>query len=182
MSKRSSFRFRPLAVGICATLSLVSSLGAQNAPGRQGSSSAVDVWTLGVARTDPFTGRIQGEYFYCSGCGSFINPFSPLPLRSTRVRTLNLLVSNRQGSYGQQLLLRVEVRDFAGNLRRTVSATPVDLETIPELVFQPVPISTNPAHTEVLPGEYLAVHVAPASGSGGTLSVLVFMIAEVTSP
>ena len=190
MVKRSSFRLQRVTWVICAILSGLSFLGGQGPPdiqhGRPSPGGVpIKVWTLGTPFTDVFSGAISSNIFYCSGCvpnPNFINAFSPLPLRRSKVHTLNLLVSNRSGSYGQQLLLTVEVRDFAGNLRRTVSSTLIDLETVPQRVFVAVPISTNPANTLLFPGEYLAAHVVGASGSGGSLQLQVHLAAEVTSP
>ena len=190
MVKRSFFRLQRVTWVICAILSALLFLAGQGPPdiqhGRPSPGGVtIRVLTMGTPFTDVFSGAISSNIVYCSGCvpnPNFINTFAPLPLRRSKVRSLNLLVCNRSGSYGQQLLLTVEVRDFAGNLRRTVSTTAIDLETVPQRVFVPVPISTNSANTILLPGEYLAAHVVAASGPGGSLQLQVHLIAEATSP
>jgi hypothetical protein len=142
----------------------------------------IEVWTLGSPFSDVSTGRLRFNFAFCSACAStidFVNAFSSLPIRNKRVLHLKLFTAEKSGSYGKGPLLAVEVRDLQGNLRRTVTASPIELESIPELVSQDLPVSNVLTNSFVSPGEYLAAHVYGPSGPGGSLNVSVHIQAEV---
>lgn len=66
-------------------------------------------------------------------------------------------ILGRAGSYSGDVLLSLRVYDYAGTLKRTVSAANVDLKAAPAGAWISLPLSGDLA---VNPGEFLAFHVA----------------------
>jgi hypothetical protein len=128
---------------------------------------------VGEAYADYSTGVIGqvSSYYYDSNLPTIINNFVPLLPEQKRVGSIHLIVSGRTGSYGSGYLVSFEVRDFAGNLQRTVSESPIDLESVPQLTWVSVSLSPAPLNRTIGTGEYLAAHVYPAGSPGGTLQL-----------
>lgn len=129
--------------------------------------------SIGESFVDSQTGAIAAvsNYAYDSNASTIINSFQPLLPVQKRVESIFFIISGRTGSYGAGYLVSFEVRDLFGNLLRTVSAAPIDLEAASQLTLIDVPLSPDLANRWVRPGEYLAAHVYPAAGPGGDLSL-----------
>lgn len=141
--------------------------------GKQADTYLLETWELGEADVDYRNGILTyGSYYYPSDFADadFINNFTPPAITKT-VHATNLLLISREGSYPETFTLVFEARDFAGTLKRTISAASVDLKAAAVGEWVSVPLSANPADWVIYPGEYLAVHVARGGAQGGDLII-----------
>ena len=128
---------------------------------------------------------MEGNYTYAHLEGRLLSEFAafrsveneniyfvfPAPGMTKTVTAIRFCISSRGGSYGGNALLSLEVRNLAGNLQHTVTASSVDLEAATIGTWHPIAISGTAANRVVSPGEYLAFHFDLSGASGGTLTV-----------
>ena len=87
----------------------------------------------------------------------------------------------RSGAYTSTASLTLEVRDSSGALKRTVSAAPVDLQTVAPGVWITLALAASPASLTIAPGEHLVAHFALAGAPAGSLDVRPVFEVIVTS-
>lgn len=132
---------------------------------------ADETWRQGEVFSDNDSGALQlNGAFLSNGLVPRIAVFQP-PATKKKIRTIRLTIVKRSGSYDSPFTVVFEVRDFDGNIKRTVSASAVDLKTSPRGEWISVPLSKEATDRIIEPGEYLAVHVVRGGDQGGDLQV-----------
>jgi hypothetical protein len=107
-------------------------------------------------------------YSYFDNPPDTISPFTPTPVTKT-IEAINLLITTKSGSYSYPITLSLEVRDFSGNVKHTVSSSNVDFQTTPVGIWTSVPLSSNLDNLIIAPGEYLSVLVSRGGAPAGDL-------------
>ncbi len=74
------------------------------------------------------------------------------------VQTARLMLLTRTGAYSQAATLSLEILDYAGTVRHTVSATPLDLQTASVGTWTELQLSATATALQIAPGEVLAFH------------------------
>lgn len=87
------------------------------------------------------------------------------------VHDASFYILDRTGAYTGTVSLSLEVYNFAGALQRVVSAGNVDLQTAPPQVWTKLALSGAPADRILIPGEFLAFHLALDGSPAGDLQV-----------
>lgn len=87
------------------------------------------------------------------------------------VQTARLLLITRTGAYDQAATLSLEILDYAGTVRHTVSATSVDLKTASVGTWTSLQLSATAANLQIDPGEVLAFHFSLGGDPAGDLDV-----------
>lgn len=78
---------------------------------------------------------------------------------------------NRAGSYSGNAGLTLEVYDYAGTLKRSLSAGSVDMETAATGTWTEVALSANASDLNITAGESVAFRFSLSGGAGGNLEV-----------
>jgi len=87
------------------------------------------------------------------------------------VQTARLMLVTRTGTYDQAATLSLEILDYAGTVRHTVSATSSDLKTASVGTWTELQLSTTAAALQIDPGEVLAFHFSLGGDPAGDLDV-----------
>jgi len=167
----------------CITaLSFWGHVTASASPTAQMSSAASPVPTEHVWVGNPLAdsaGRLSFGSYEIPSTYSLVAPFVPLPTTTKTVKSIRLLALDSFGAYGSGVYLRCEVRDFQGNILRTISMNDIDVEAAPPGTWIDVPLSSNPADLVLGLGEYLAAYSYPAAGPGGNYYRFASLLAEL---
>jgi hypothetical protein len=77
--------------------------------------------------------------------------------REVTIDSISLLILERHGSPPDSHSLTLEIRDYSGQIKHTVSVSVIDLLTVPVKEWIPVKISSSQRNLIISPGEYLAI-------------------------
>jgi hypothetical protein len=163
---------------VAAALLVPPAAPGQAAGARSLAVGSPEVWQLGIAS--------EGDPSYTSVIGRFVSANAsfrsdrgvsdiyfilPAPASSRTVNAAAWNIVSRSGTYTGTASLTLEVRNSAGTLQRTVSATPVDLESAATGAWTDMLLSNDPANLTIAAGEHLAFHFALDGAPAGDLDV-----------
>ena len=103
----------------------------------------------------------------------------PAPATGRRVGAARFLLLSRSGVYSGNATLALEVRTLDGDLRRVVTAQPLDLQLQPAGDWLELQLSSSAAERAIQSGEYLAFHLNLDGGPEGDLLVEAAVEVEV---
>ena len=95
----------------------------------------------------------------------------PAPASARTVQAASFYLLNRTGTYTGTATLSLMIYDYAGTPQHTVSATGVDLQTVPTGVWTPITLSATPGDLVISPGEFLAFCFTLSEAAAGDLDV-----------
>jgi hypothetical protein len=156
-------------------------LNAEKLDGRHADELTGDIWMLSGTWVNVSTGvLLDVGHWYSSNASlpDFIHNFEPHAITKT-VQSVNFLITSRSGAYSEPFILVFEARDFEGNLKRTLSAASIDLQTAPLKAWVDAPLSADTEDLIIFPGEYLAAHVSRQGPQGGDFEVYIHYEAQV---
>jgi hypothetical protein len=143
-----------------------------------GTSLSAEAWRLGVSS--------EGSAAYTTLIGRSVDSVAsfrsnrsvqdiyfifPSTARTRTIQSIMLKIVSRTGSYANVANLTFEIRSANGTLQRTVSASPLDLQTATTADWVTIGLSTTAANLTLAPGEHLVAHFNLADLPGGDLDV-----------
>ncbi len=143
-----------------------------------GGGSAAESWRLGVS-VDGVSGyaatfgrapHLTASYRSNAGVSDVYFVF-PAASDQTTILAADFNLLDRSGTYGGDANLTLEIRDFAGTVQHTVTASAVDMEAATTGVWTAFSLSGSAADLVIAPGEYLVAHVNFSTGPSGDLDV-----------
>jgi hypothetical protein len=149
-----------------------------------------EAWRLGITSEDgaadaALVGRpasIAAAFRSNRGVQDIFFAF-PASGRTQTVQSAAYRLLQRSGTYTSTTSLTLEARDSSGTLLRTVSAAPVDLQTVATGAWAALPLDASSASLAIAPGEHLVAHFALAGAPAGTLDLRpVFEIIVTSDP
>jgi hypothetical protein len=150
-------------------------------------ATATEFWRLGVTS--------EGEVAYSVTQGRPIHPAAAFrsnrgtsevyyifsaPGSQRTVQAARFHILSRTGTYAGDATLTLEILDYSGTVRHTVSAAGVDMKTAPTGAWTDITLSGSVADLEIAPGEFLAFHFSLSSTPGGDLDVRPIFEVDVT--
>lgn len=148
------------------------------APQSPEAATTTEFWKLGVtsesgAAYTAVIGRAVSSVAALRSARSVsdIYYFFPAPATAKTVQTAQLYLLSRSGAYPGTATLALEVRDYAGVLQHTVSASSVDLQTAAVGEWLPISLSAGPSDLSILPGEVLLFRFQLDGAPAGDLDV-----------
>ena len=173
-----------VAVLLCIALMGRISLAAQPAA----TIATSEAWRLGItseegASETALVGRsasIAAAFRSNRGVQDIFFAF-PISGRTQTIQSAAYRILQRSGTYTSTTSLTLEVRDASGALLHTVSAAPVDLQTVATSTWATLALDTSPPSLTIAPGEHLVARFALAGTPAGTLDIRPVFEVIVTS-